>query len=87
MYHLINNTSHKIEKIFHQELPRFKADGPGRECVYRLLLESKDVSRKTATRPHPSPQGWVPHVTLCVHDHFSRESDDLHTIISTSTVL
>lgn len=28
MYHRINNTSHKIEKIFHQELPKFKADEP-----------------------------------------------------------
>lgn len=51
MYHLINNTSHKIEKIFHQELPRFKADEPGWVCVCRLLLGEQGCQLEHSNTP------------------------------------
>lgn len=84
MYHLINNTSHKIEKIFHQELPKFTADGPGWVCVCASrCLESKDASWNTATPPVFRAR-YLP-ATLCIHDSFSWEFSGSQTIISTFT--
>lgn len=64
MYRLINNTSYKIEKIFHQELPEFSADGPGRVCVQAVAWRTRMSAGK---QQHPQSAGLGTPRPPCVY--------------------